>query len=50
VPSAMLPVNRLAVSAASALGATRVGEHFVGRGSVSEGQRLILKLAASCDR
>lgn len=44
-----LPVNRPALSAASALGATRAGEHFVGRGGVSDGQRPILILAASCD-
>lgn len=36
--------------AASALGATRVSERFVGRGNLSDGQRPILILAASCDR
>lgn len=45
-----LPVGHSALSAASALGATRVGERLVGRGSLSDGQRPILILAASCDR
>ena len=45
-----LPVSRSALSAASALGATRVGERFVGRGNLSDGQRPMLILGASCDR
>ena len=45
-----LPVSRSVRSTTSAQGATRVGEHFIGRDSVSDGQRPILRLAASCDR
>ena len=45
-----LPVSRSVLSTTSAQGATRLGEHFVGRDSVSDGQRPILILAASCDR
>ena len=45
-----LPVSRSVLSTTSAQGATRLGEHFVGRDSVSDGQRPILILAASYDR
>jgi hypothetical protein len=51
VPSDLgLPVSRSVLSMTSAQGATHVGEHFIGRDSVSDGQRPILILAASCDR